>query len=248
MKSYFLAALVGLMLCLPSPARAQLANAGNQDIVSQAKEDLRRAGVKVENGACTDFEIAKLVAGRIPGAGLLVKDCCGDENDNQRSHCQFKGPDGRTIWYAHDFVAFADGSGADVAIASGESNGPSWQINPPNPDYVGKYRSAVSLGLTGVVPGGSPVPGPTPVPVPSPSVDLTPLLNDIAALKVQVTQLRQANEDLQRQIASASDRADNAQQEAGAANNKADDVITKFGTFKLPKGCRVQFLACRLEF
>lgn len=248
MKKYLPIVALFALLCLPSPARAQLANAGNQDIVAQAKEDLRKAGVKVENGACTDFEIAKLVAGRIPGAGLLVKDCCGDENDNQRSHCQFKGPDGRTIWYAHDFVVFADGSGADVAVASGESNGPSWQVQPPNSDYVGKYRSAGSLGLTGVVPGGSAPPVVPGVPPAPPVVDLTPLMNDVAALKAEVVRLKLANDDLQRQIASASDRADNAQAEAGAAANKADDLITKFGTFKAPKGCRVQFLACRLEF
>jgi hypothetical protein len=234
-----------LVAVFAGPARAQVPTDVDKmtNVVAQAKAELKAAGVQVENKACTDFEIAKVVAGRVPGAGLLLKACCGDENDNNRSHCLYNGE-----WYAHDFVAFADGSGADMAIASGESNGPSWQINPPNPDYVGKYRSAATLGLTGLVAGSGPVHTPDPVPVPSPGVDLKPLLNDIAALKVQVTQLRMANDDLNRQLADAQSRIDNAESHAVSAINVADAVRDYLKAHPIPDGCRVSYLGCKPTF
>lgn len=238
-----LASLIVAVFAGPAKAQAPTDVETMTKVVAQAKEDLRNAGVQVENKACTDFEIAKIVAGRVPGAGLLLKDCCGDENDNKRSHCFFKGE-----WYAHDFVAFADGSGADMAIASGESNGPSWQVQPPNPSYADKYRSAARLGLTGIVAGSGPVHTPDPVPVSSPDVDLTPLLNDIAALKAQVTRLTMANEDLIRQIADVNGRIDGAVTASEGAAAGVVNLKNYLQQHPLADGCKVQFIGCRLTF
>lgn len=162
MKKYL---LVAALLCLPSMAHAQAS------VVAGAKHDLAAAGYQVENKACTDFEIAKVVAGRIPGAGLLTKDCCGDENDPNRSHCFYK-----DTWYAHDIVAFADGSIADIAVDGGGANGVAFELSPPDASLVARYRSALSLGLTGMVPG-TPVPTPTPAPLPDPAPPVTPGTN-----------------------------------------------------------------------
>lgn len=168
MKKYL---LVVALLCLPSMAHAQAS------VVAQAKQDLKAAGYQVENKACTDFEIAKIVAGRIPGAGLLTKDCCGDENDPNRTHCVYK-----ETWYSHDIVAFADGSVADIAIDGGGANGISFELSPPDSSLVARYRSALSLGLNGVVGNASPVPVPTPTPVPTPVPTPAPPLTDYTGL------------------------------------------------------------------
>lgn len=165
-------------LCLPSLAHAQ------ESVVAQAKQDLRNAGVQVEGKACTDFEIAKIVAGRLSaqGAGLLQKDCCDEgPNDPNRSHCSLNG-----VWYAHDIVAFSNGAVVDIAQDGGGANGPTWQVSDPDPGLVARYRSAVSLGLFGVVPGAPaptpvPAPAPQPAPVPAPQVgtDYSDLLRQI---------------------------------------------------------------------
>lgn len=145
------------LLALAAQASAQ------QNVVAQAKADLAAAGVQVERVACSDFEIVKLVAGRLrdQGAGLLQKDCCGDELDPNRSHCSFNG-----VWYAHDIVAFPDGRLVDVAIDGGGANGPSWGVEV-DPSAMGRYRSAAALGLTGFVLGVTPPPVLVPPPTPT---------------------------------------------------------------------------------
>lgn len=184
MKSRVIGLAIALSLWAAAPAHAQ------QSLVAQAKEDLRAHGFQVENRACTDFEIAKLVAGRIPGAGLLTKDCCGDGSDPNRSHCEFNG-----VWYAHDIVAFADGTVVDIAVDGGGANGPSYEVSPPDSSLIGRYRSATSLGLNGVVPGSTPVhpvppvpPVPPVVPPPVTGLDYTPLLERILDSQQQLLQ------------------------------------------------------------
>jgi hypothetical protein len=181
MRKLFFASAVALSL-YAVPAGAQ------QSIVAQAKEDLRAHGYQVENRACTDFEIAKIVAGRIPGAGLLTKDCCGDAADPNRSHCEFNG-----VWYAHDVVAFADGTLVDIAVDGGGANGPNYEVSPADPSLITRYRSAVSLGLNGVVPGSSPAPVPVPVPVPQPQpAPVPPAGQDYTGLLEQILSTQNA--------------------------------------------------------
>lgn len=188
MKKLFTALFASIVLLISAPTYAQVS------MVIQAKQDLRAAGVQVENVACSDFEIAKLVAARLKalGAGLLTKDCCGDAFDPNRTHCLYEG-----TWFAHDIVAFKDGTLVDIAIDGGGTNGPNWDPAPPDPSLVNRYRSAADLGLSGLVPGTpapvpppSPVPAPTPspapVPVPSPSTDYTGLLQAILASQAQL--------------------------------------------------------------
>ncbi len=184
MRKLYLA--VAVALCLwAAPASAQ------QSLVAQAKEDLRAHGFQVENRACTDFEIVKLVAGRIPGAGLLTKDCCGDGSDPNRSHCEFNG-----VWYAHDIVAFADGTVVDIAVDGGGANGPSYEVSPPDPSLASRYRSAVSLGLTGLVPGTTPTPVPVPTPQPVPSPTPAPVDSQVVPLLERIITLQQSQLDV----------------------------------------------------
>lgn len=165
MKSRLLGLAIALSLWTATPAHAQ------QSLVAQAKEDLRAHGFQVENAACTDFQIAKLVAGRIPGAGLLTKDCCGDGSDPNRSHCEFNG-----VWYAHDSIAFADGTLVDIAVDGGGANGPSYEVSPPDASVISRYRAAAALGLDGRIPGSTPAPAPAPTPVPVPPVVPPPVV------------------------------------------------------------------------
>lgn len=225
-------ALVGLLLAFAAvPAYCQ-----NETAVKRAKDDLAASGAQVEHKACTDFEIAKVVAGRVAGAGLLTKSCCGDANDPNRSHCEFNGE-----WYAHDIVAFADGTLVDIAEDGGGKNGPRWDVAPPDPALIGRYRSAASLGLNGIVPGVSPVPTPVPVPPAPPVVDLKPLQDRIAALE-------QAVADLSAAVADLSALAGAANETAAKASSGTVDLRNYLKTHPIPDGCRVSYFGCKPTF
>jgi len=196
-----------------------------ETVVAKAKADLQAAGVAVEHGACTDFAIAKIVAGRIANGGLLLKDCCGDNADPNRTHCELNG-----AWFAHD-VVIQDGHIFDIAVDGGGSNGPSWQdagVADPS-----KVKSAASLGLTGVVPGGS---VPPPPPPPPPNTDIEKLNAAIAAIHLQIVQLQQS-------VAAAQLTADHVGQgldtEIADRTNKDTDTDTQIKTIQglIPTGC-----------
>lgn len=221
------------------PAHAQ------ESVVAKAKADLAAAGVQVENVACSDFEIAKVVAGRVPGAGLLTKDCCGDANDPNRSHCEYNG-----VWYAHDIVAFADGSIADIAEDGGGKNAPRWGLDAPDPGLVSRYRSAASLGLTGKVAG---IPGPGPV--------TPPVIPDGESLKAQIAALTERVNRLVAQWSEAelnhgaamktleaalSEETDWRKEHQEAIRVDLEALRQQLQNLHIPTGCRVQWLACRL--
>lgn len=228
--------LLRLALCLvvlgcAAPLFAQ------QNLVEQAKRELAAAGFQVENKACSDFEIAKVVAGRLraQGAGLLTKSCCGDGNDPNRTHCEFQGE-----WYAHDVVAFPDGTIVDIAQDGGGANGPRYDVAPADPGLIGRYRSAVSLGLTGQVPGSA---GPAPVPVTPPvavdPVDVRPLLDRISVLEQSLGNLKNMLEQLVGGL--QAEQADRA--------NRDTDLSHQLEALKarpMPTGCTVTYLRCRL--
>jgi hypothetical protein len=233
-KSFVLASAIALCLCVPAPAKAQ------QNVVEQARADLAASGFDVnKDAACVDFEIAKIVAGRLAaqGAGLLQKDCCGDFNDPNRTHCEYTGPDGASHGYSHDIVAFSDGTIVDIAIGDGK-NSPSWQQADPDPSLKSRYRSATSLGLTGQV-KGMVINPPVVPPVTPPTVDLGPLQNAISALAARVQQL-------EAQLSALAPELDHADQETTAKIDAIKIDVESLKARKVPTGCRVQFLACRL--
>jgi hypothetical protein len=218
-----------------------------QSVVEKAKADLAAAGVQVENKACTDFEIAKVVAGRVPGAGLLTKDCCGDANDPNRSHCEFKG-----VWYAHDIVMLSDGSLVDIAQDGGGANGPTWQVDPPDPALMGRFRSASSLGLTGAV-AGAPVPTPDPGPMTPPvTPDLENLKAQIAALTGRVAVLEQNLREADERLSARGDdmnlQLKFAVEDLKQQEQQLQDLKTWLRAHPSPDGCKVSYLGCRPTF
>src|SRR4051812_36205800 len=119
MKTRLIGLAIAVCLWTATPARAQ------QSVVEQARKDLAASGVDVNADVqCRDFEIAKVVAGRLAaqGAGLLTKD--------SGAHCDFNGHG-----YAHDIVAFPNGVIVDIAIGDGH-NSPSWGPSDPDPALV----------------------------------------------------------------------------------------------------------------
>lgn len=214
-----------------------------ESVVRQAKADLAAAGFQVEGKACTDFEIAKVVAGRIRGAGLLTKDCCGSADDNNRSHCELNG-----VWYAHDIVAFADGTLVDIAVDGGGSNGVAWEVAEPDPGLISRYRSAASLGLTGVVAGGSAGPVAPGVPPAVPVVDVSPLIDRIAALERSLGSLTSMVAAMATQMTAANEAAATAQANAATAANGTVDLKNYLKAHPIPDGCRVSYLGCKPTF
>lgn len=228
--------LLALLLCA-SPLYAQ------ESVVRQAKADLASSGVIVEHQPCSDFEIAKVVAGRVPNAGLLTKPCCGDESDPNRSHCLYQG-----VWYAHDIVAIKEASGivlVDIATDGGGSNGTQWAPEAPDPGLSDRYRSATDLGLTGVVVGGgtSPVPPSTP-----PATDVSELTARIADLTAQVMQLQQRVTSMQNELSDEQARVADAVTQANASAAAVAHIGEYLKAHPLADGCKVSFLGCRLTF
>lgn len=115
---------------------------------------------------------------------------------------------------------------------------------PRHEDNIGYWTDRIKSDGHFVTCGGG-SPAPTPVPGPSQS-DMDSLKGDILELRVQVTQLKQALEDKQRQIESVDQRVTdeqaNRETAVGQVNLRLDSAP------KMPTGCRVQYLACRLSF
>jgi hypothetical protein len=238
-QSLVAAFVVAFCLTYATPARAQ------QSVVEQAKTDLLASGFDANrDAACVDFEIAKIVAGRLAaqGAGLLTKDCCGDFTDPNRTHCELNGHG-----YSHDIVAFPNGVIVDIAIGDGR-NSPSWQVADPDASLISRYRSAASLGLTGVV-NGAPNPNPGggnssgnsggSGSVAPAVVDLRPLQDSITALRDQVSLLEAKLVALTSVVAGE-------QSERTSQSDAIKLDLDSLKSRKVPSGCRVQFLACRL--
>jgi hypothetical protein len=111
------------------------------DIVAAVKAELERRGVNL-SGPCGAFAITKRVAWALrgEGAGLLSKPA--------GNNCE---------GYSVDYIVYPDGSSADILTDAGGANSPSWGSNPPDTDFIGRYRPAVD-------PGDSPPPPPPPPP------------------------------------------------------------------------------------
>lgn len=155
--------LVLWIALIPCGAYAQ----DHQADVALVKSQLIAQGVDL-SGPCGAFQITKRVAWQLKGEGYGL---LGGKTTGQNG-CAINGDK-----YAVDWLLKPSGHGVDILGDAGGENAPLWREEEAPAQF---YRPAFD-------PGDSPAPTPTPQP---PVFDPTDLLNQIAALRMELSELK----------------------------------------------------------
>lgn len=148
-------------------------------VVQQVKADLEARGVSL-SGPYGAFAIASRVAWQLRDTGLGL-----NHQDQDRTHVSINGET-----YSPDFLLYQDGRAIDCLGDGGGANNPQWVEKTGDP---ARWRAPFNPD-DGTIP--PPPPDPPDVPTPAPcrfvACDLGPVLAELAALRAEVRQMRDA--------------------------------------------------------
>lgn len=222
MKVFGILALA-LSTVLGQPAPVEHPN--RIEVVMLARQDLKAAGIDVDNDDCAGFRIVQLAAWRMrqDGAGLLQK--------SSGANCPLEGDS-----YAHDIIAYPDGTTID-AIGRG-SEGPNTPMWGPNCCAADRYRAAIDPHFDSS-PGPTPGPVPTPVPEPSPDV-LGPIRDRLNSLDALTAILNMRIDALNSIIQRVSDAVDGIKPRVDQLEAKPVPASCRASAFGIPIHCELR--------
>ncbi len=238
-RSLAIGVVIAACMAFAAPAKAQDRTA----IVSRIKAALVSKGVDL-SGACGAFQITERVAWELHNEGFkFLKKSGGNRAVPQPDGSCLDGDHTGAPGYATDYlIAMNEGGvGYDLLGDGGGANNPQWA--GPESDSEMVSRNLKNFGEPfnpGDGTSGGSTSTPATPPAPMPTVDVDAIKASISALMLQVS-------DLRAQLAAMAAELDKADQETQGTFGTIHMDIEQLKARKVPTGCRVQFLACRLE-
>jgi hypothetical protein len=238
-RSLAIGVVIAVCVAFAAPAKAQDRTA----VVARIKAALVSKGVDL-NGACGSFQITERVAWELHNEGFkFLRKAGGNRAVPQPDGSCLDGDHTSAPGYATDYLISLNegGVGYDLLGDGGGANNPQW--GGPESDSEMVARNLKNFGEPfnpgdGTV--ANPPTGPGAPPAGSPAVDLQPLKDAISALTLQVA-------DLQAKLQALAAELDTADHETQEKIEGLNQLVGAIQTRKVPTGCRVPFLGCRLE-